>query len=318
MGKKQKVQVDSEDEDNILNDADFEAEMKALESMRAEREAEERKLILGAGAESVVQSNKAYNREGLLKCLQDLDTAELPFVQTLRIEEFDLQISNELDDVEREMNFYSHALSAVQVGRAKLQELGYPLQRPNDFFCEQVKSDAHMTRIKDRLLIEEKRMEAFEQRKNREQNRKYNKQLVLMKKETKNKEKKQLLDEIDELKEQSREQGAEKTHSKYLDKNASMSKDEKLEKILKNHDDKSSSQSKKRKIMDSKYGFGGKDRKKSKQNDAKSLNDFSDFNPRGGKFIRNRTSTGGKGKKVKNYRPGKDARQKSRSGKRGN
>lgn len=45
------------------------------------------------------------------------------------------------------MSFYNHALSAVHVGRAKLQELGYPIHRPTDFFCEQVKSDAHMIRV---------------------------------------------------------------------------------------------------------------------------------------------------------------------------
>jgi hypothetical protein len=49
----------------------------------------------------------------------------------------------------------------------------------------------------------------------------------------------------------------------------------------------------------------------------RSLNDFTDFNPRGGKFIRNRMGTGGKGRKGGKNRPGKDARQKARTNRRG-
>jgi len=64
-------------------------------------------------------------------------------------------------------------------------------------------------------------MEAFEQRKNREQNLKYNKQLAVMKKESKNKEKDQLMEEIEGLKDQAKECGADKTYS---DKDAPISR----------------------------------------------------------------------------------------------
>jgi hypothetical protein len=45
------------------------------------------------------------------------------------------------------MNFYNHALMAAKSGRNNLESLGLSVQRPNDYFCEQVKSDAHMTRV---------------------------------------------------------------------------------------------------------------------------------------------------------------------------
>lgn len=115
-------------------------------------------------------------------------------------------------------------------------------------------------------------MEAFEHRKNREQNKKYNKQLALMKKESKTNEKKQIQQEIDDLKESAKETGANKTHSKYFGKDAHLSKDDKLDKILHSRgrdDEDRDGKSKKRKIMDKKYGHGGKDRKKTKMNDAK-------------------------------------------------
>ena len=31
---------------------------------------------------------------------------------------------------------------------------GLPIHRPNDYFCENMKTDAHMAKIKDKLLIE--------------------------------------------------------------------------------------------------------------------------------------------------------------------
>lgn len=136
----------------------------------------------------------------------------------------------------------------MQEGQKRLKELHVPTTRPNDYFCEQVKSDAHMARVKDKLLVEQKRMEAFEQRKNREQNKKFNKQLSEKKRKEKKDEQEQLLHEIDEI----------KTQSKGGDK------DSKLERILNNP-----GKSKKRQNMDKKYGFGGKDKKFSKMNDKK-------------------------------------------------
>lgn len=45
------------------------------------------------------------------------------------------------------MAFYNHALQALQVGRTKFAELGIPFNRPDDYFCESLKSDAHMARV---------------------------------------------------------------------------------------------------------------------------------------------------------------------------
>ena len=45
------------------------------------------------------------------------------------------------------MNFYNHALTAVKAGQNMLESLGLPIHRPHDFFCEHMKSDAHMARV---------------------------------------------------------------------------------------------------------------------------------------------------------------------------
>lgn len=129
-------------------------------------------------------------------------------------------------------------MAAVEYGIAKLNQAGYPTRRPSDYFCEQMKSDAHMTKIKDNLILEEKKMEAFEQRKNREMNKKFNKQLQTQKKEAKKSKEKE---EISSFKRFRLGTGEDA---------------EKLEQALSRSTEKSA----KRKAMDKKYGHGGKDR----------------------------------------------------------
>ena len=45
------------------------------------------------------------------------------------------------------MAFYNHALQALQVGRSRFHDLGIPFTRPEDYFCESLKSDSHMARV---------------------------------------------------------------------------------------------------------------------------------------------------------------------------
>ena len=54
-------------------------------------------------------------------------------------------------------------------------------------------------KIKDRLLLEEKRIEAFEMRKNRENNRKFNKQVSELRKQEKVKDRKSNISEFSKL-----------------------------------------------------------------------------------------------------------------------
>lgn len=39
-------------------------------------------------------------------------------------------------------------MSAVVAGRAKMAAAGLPIRRPNDYFCENLKTDAHMTKVR--------------------------------------------------------------------------------------------------------------------------------------------------------------------------
>ena len=45
------------------------------------------------------------------------------------------------------MYSYQQACSSVKVGLRKLEELGVPTQRPEDYFAEMVKNDDHMRKV---------------------------------------------------------------------------------------------------------------------------------------------------------------------------
>jgi rRNA-processing protein EBP2 len=313
MGKKSNLRGNATvaaNNEEMMEEVELEKERAAVEQIRREREQQQQ-----AGDENgldVPEKRVSYNRDGLIKCLQDSESRSLPFLETMLVDELPFNIVNELDDLEREMAFYNHALKAANEGRDRLKALNIPTTRPNDFFCEQMKSDTHMARVKERLLVEQKRIEAFEQRKNREQNRKFNKQLVEQKKQEKHSEQKQLLHEIDEIKAGS---SSAKGGKGGKDGKRSASSDSRLSRVLED----GPQQSRKRKVMDQKYGFGGRDKKRAKLNDKKSFNDMSEFNPRGGKFVRRGVRVPGKGGKggkrgCAGNRPGKEARKMARAG----
>mmetsp|Transcript_18606 Transcript_18606/g.38193 ORF Transcript_18606/g.38193 Transcript_18606/m.38193 type:complete len:523 (+) Transcript_18606:76-1644(+) len=205
------------------------------------------------------------------------------------------------DDLKREVAFHDCALEAVHLARVKCIKAGIPFTRPEDFFAEMVKTDEHMAKIKDRLIFDTKRMEAVERRKsNREQ--------TVMAKERhahrlaeKAKAKKAHMSAVEDWK-KSAASGRKNLGGRVTD----MEEEEERLRGL------GSAQNKKRMASNKKYGFGGK-RGRFKQNDKKTLDDMSKFNPRGGfGGIGQKTTMmkgGGAGKK----RPGKRARDSARS-----
>lgn len=48
--------------------------------------------------------------------------------------------------------FYQNALAAVKEGRTRLATHKVPYKRPDDFFCDMLKSDEHMARVSKPLL----------------------------------------------------------------------------------------------------------------------------------------------------------------------
>jgi rRNA-processing protein EBP2 len=142
-GKKREREVEEEEEEAV--DPELQAELNAIMAMRSEQQQKALNITSEGVSEGV--SGGTYNREAMLQFCESMGTEELPFVETLQVSQFDLDVQDDHDDLEREMSFYNHALAAVNVGRTKLTDLGVKFRRPDDFFCESIKSDAHMARV---------------------------------------------------------------------------------------------------------------------------------------------------------------------------
>mmetsp|Transcript_28672 Transcript_28672/g.77634 ORF Transcript_28672/g.77634 Transcript_28672/m.77634 type:complete len:446 (-) Transcript_28672:1535-2872(-) len=171
------------------------------------------------------------------------------------------------DDLKREVAFYNTALEAVNLARPKCEEAGIPFTRPEDFFAEMVKTDDHMASVKDRLIFENKKIEAVAQRKS-------NKEQKLRAKESQS-------NRLAEKAKRKREhfQEVEKWANSAAKNRGGALRDDVDDHFLNNRWN-GSGPSKQRQNADKKYGFGGK-RGRFKQNDRKSMNDMSGYNPRG-------------------------------------
>ena len=56
------------------------------------------------------------------------------------------------------------ALSAARTAVGKLEAANVPWQRPPDYYAEMVKSDQHMSRIKEQLVYEQRQIEQADER----------------------------------------------------------------------------------------------------------------------------------------------------------
>jgi len=110
------------------------------------------------------------NKLGLAAATRGILARDLPWEERLDItsrSQCDIDVN---DDLKREVEFYNKAMEAVRFGKQSFKSTTMPFSRPTDFFAEMLKTDAHMAKIKDRLIFESKKIAAFEERKtNKEQ-----------------------------------------------------------------------------------------------------------------------------------------------------
>ena len=314
FGDKKRKASGREDYADEELDPELEAELSAVLAMRAEKKPHVSKVPRRdnddeeddeneddededdeEGEQEVVGGTRASskfinNGNALRESAESLGVSSLPFLETLQVGEFGADVHDEHDDLQREMAFYNQTLLAVKAGRERLESLGVPTRRPTDFFCENVKTDAHMMRIKDKLLLEEKKIEAFEQRKQRENNRKYNKQLTEIRKQEKHSAIKGEVEAYSKLRKSGEGDKTGKLTA-LLEKGGAADSGSSGGRVAKSATSRTGVKSFKRAAMDRKYGSGVKEKMRAKIGDRKSLNDLSDYNPRGGKFVR--TERGG-------------------------
>lgn len=197
------------------------------------------------------------------------------------------------DDFKRELSFYCQAQVAAKEGLAKLRNLNIQTERPEDYFAEMVKSDAHMQKIRQKLLERKQNMEKSEKAKKQRQLKKVGKKIQQEVLQKRQEEKKKMLQAVDKIK-----KGKNK-----LDR---LETDEDIFNVSTNDKTRPQERNMKRKRKDDKFGFGGKKRKL-KKNSAESSSEMTSFksNIHGKSKSLNPQKFGNKNKKSKGRRLGK-------------
>ncbi|CAJ1940278.1 unnamed protein product [Cylindrotheca closterium] len=296
-------EVEDKDEEEVDDDEKEEGDQREEEDSDEESSEEEDKV--GNAKIKQLRANNVKNSKALSVVTAELVAAhaKLPWAERLDIipetplpfgehGDADANPLDVHDDLKREVAFYKMALEGVNEARKQCKKANVPFSRPEDFFAEMVKTDDHMAKVKDRLIFENKKMEAVAQRKTNREQKLRAKESHANKLAEKSRRKKEHFQQVEEW-------------ATSVAKNRGSALQDDADDMYLNR----GGPSKKRQNADRKFGHGGK-RGRFKQNDPASKNDFSGYNPRGnfpGGMKRTANNKGGAD------RQGKRARDASRS-----
>ncbi|CAD5170587.1 unnamed protein product [Musa acuminata subsp. malaccensis] len=273
------LQVNEEElEDSNVGDVDD-------EEFESESESEPEEVAVSEPAKNAV-----YNKEALLEKLDDIAWPQnVEWIHKLTVDHAVDQEVDVNDDLARELAFYTQALDGTRQAFEKLQSMGIPFLRPPDYYAEMVKSDAHMLKVKGKLLVEKKKIEEAEERKKAREAKKLAKEVQAQKTKERAKRKKEDIESVKRWRKQRQQSGFARGKDEELD--LSPDEEKSFEKSKKRRTgvapgDRSGGFRRKggnekgrkqREFREAKFGHGGRKGMK-KQNTAESTNDFKGFN----------------------------------------
>lgn len=111
-----------------------------------------------------------------------------------------LDVPDASDDLKRELEFYKQSLWAAQTAHARFERAGRPFSRPDDYFAEMVKSDAHMAKVRQSLLDEKTQIKAREDARKLREGKKFGKKVQIERQREREMDKKRVGESIDRLK----------------------------------------------------------------------------------------------------------------------
>lgn len=212
------------------------------------------------------------------------------------------------DDLNRELAFYKQALHAANTARTLAASHSLPFTRPSDYFAEMVKSDAHMERLRSRLLDERAGIKKSEEKRREREGKKFGKQVQMEKLKERERSKKDMEERLKGLKRKRKgaleNAEADGAHGDAFDIAVEDAIADRPAKHAKGPGGKKMA----RNARDQKFGFGGQGRR-SKQNTKVSTDNFDSApGKRGGHGPKAARGSAGGSK-----RPGKSKRVASRS-----
>ena len=95
---------------------------------------------------------------------------------------------------------YKQALHGANEARSLAAKHNFPFTRPSDYFAEMVKSDAHMERIRVRLLNESSGIKKSEDKRKEREGKKFGKQVQVEKLKERERSKKEMEERLKGLK----------------------------------------------------------------------------------------------------------------------
>ncbi|KAM7280462.1 hypothetical protein ACFE04_007596 [Oxalis oulophora] len=282
-------QISNDDEDLMQDD---EMDLIDEEDFESESEDEDGDIKLSEPSKTAI-----FNREEILEKLNDISwPKDVPWIHKLSI---DIDQEKEVDvndDLARELVFYTQALEGTRQAFGKLESMGFPFLRPPDYYAEMVKTDAHMVKVKGRLLSEKKKIEEAEERRKARESKKLSKEIQSEKQKARIKQKKDEIESVKKWRKQRQQSGfaggkdgadvdlpfeddTQKSFSRAKKQRPGVAPGDrsggKRSQMMK----KGVKGQKSREFKDSKFGFGGRKSLK-KQNTADTTNDLKGFNQR--------------------------------------
>ncbi|KAL5103730.1 putative rRNA-processing protein EBP2 [Taenia crassiceps] len=181
------------------------------------------------------------------------------------------------DDFKREALFYRVAQAAVLEAIPRLHELEVPTKRPSDYFAEMIKSDVHMAKVREHIVVSKKRLELRERARQLREQRKFGKQQQKEILEARRLEKKKHMEALKAAKKRPGGRAQVQLLEEFLQNDAKPTKAKSSRGANEANQDRKyfrpTEYAKRRKInhrrayKNQKYGFGGQ-KKRSKRNDA--------------------------------------------------
>ncbi|KAF9054851.1 eukaryotic rRNA processing protein EBP2-domain-containing protein [Panaeolus papilionaceus] len=194
------------------------------------------------------------------------------------------------DDLNRELAFYKQALHGANAARVLAEKHKLPFTRPSDYFAEMVKSDAHMERIRQRLLNEGAAIKKSEDKRKEREGKKFGKQVQVEKLKERERAKKEMEEKLKGLK---RKRKDVLDNPKAADDDFDIAVKDAIADRPSKRGKGSDGKGIPRSVRDKKYGFGGStNNRRSKQNTRESTDSFG---PSGGRGGRGGFSKGGRG-----------------------
>ncbi|GFF26735.1 rRNA-processing protein EBP2 [Aspergillus udagawae] len=187
-----------------------------------------------------------------------------------------IEVPDPNDDLNRELAFYKVCQAAASEARSLLKKEGVPFTRPGDYFAEMVKTDEHMSKIKKKLYDEAAAKKAAAEARKQRDLKKFGKQVQVAKLQQRQKEKRETLEKINELKKKRKSDKSGITDNDNDLFDIAIEDSGKPDSRKRSRDNEGGGPSMKRQKKNEKYGFGGKKRH-SKSGDAISSGDLRNF-----------------------------------------